>query len=55
MSEEEKVGSMKLSGFLDYNAFQGLKYALPTVILLAISTKFIEQVTLVVFKIGGGK
>tara|TARA_Y100001937_G_scaffold59578_1_gene81812 strand:- start:1424 stop:1591 length:168 start_codon:yes stop_codon:yes gene_type:complete len=55
MSEEESVDSMKLSGFVAYTAFEGLKYAVPIIICLSISAKFIERLTLVIFKIGGGE
>ena len=55
MSEEKEppLTSLELAGFFGFNAMQGMKYALPIVIMLALSANFIERVTLVVFKIGG--
>ena len=48
-----KLNSVEGSAFLGYNAMIGMKYALPIVVMLALSATFVERVTLVMFKIGG--
>lgn len=53
MTEEQELDQIQLTGFLAYNAMIGMKYALPIIIFTAISAKFIERVTLVIFKLGG--
>ena len=56
MTEEngdEKLNSLEISAFMGFNAMEGMKYALPIIVMISLSATFIERVTLVMFRIGG--
>lgn len=53
MSEENKLDGMELAGYVAYASMQGMKYAIPTVILLAISANFINKLVSAMIRLGG--
>ena len=53
MSEETKPDGMELAGYVAYASMQGMKYAIPTIILLAISANFINKLVSAMIRLGG--
>tara|TARA_R110000824_G_scaffold23169_5_gene83539 strand:+ start:853 stop:1026 length:174 start_codon:yes stop_codon:yes gene_type:complete len=51
--EAQGLDGLELAGYVAYAGMQGMKYAVPTVILIALSANFINKLVIAMFRLGG--
>tara|TARA_R110002012_G_scaffold294693_1_gene490931 strand:- start:2337 stop:2510 length:174 start_codon:yes stop_codon:yes gene_type:complete len=52
-TQTQTLDGLELAGFVAYAGMQGMKYAIPAIIILALSANFIDKLVVAMFKLGG--
>ena len=52
-TQTQTLDGVELAGYVAYAGMQGMKYAVPTVILIALSANFINKLVIAMFRLGG--
>lgn len=52
-TQTQTLDGLELAGFVAYAGMQGMKYAIPAIIILTLSANFIDKLVVAMFKLGG--